>query len=339
MNLLLSLYLSVTPACSLMDDDDCNEDVHVTRDDSKLFKVNCHKCGQMPTYADDSTVVISTRTRFDAQERIIIIVDRIKQFLDSNSLSLNLGKTEIVETMVRQKRARLTGLPPQLSVTKPDGSLKVILAKDTCRLLGANLNRDATWTHQVELGEKPVLKVLRSVLGVLTHISKHLPPKSRLLLANGLFMSKLLYLLPMWGGLTLKDSKKFQSLMNKCARMVLGSSRKTRTRTLMVGCGWLYFKELVSYHSAVQLFKIVNCGTPASLRNKLSIAPDKRIHISPGRLKIARNSFRWRTVSFFNELPNYIIDSVKLSSFKKLLRKHIIDGQADIAARRPPDWD
>ena len=189
--------------------------------------------------------------------------------------------------MVRQKRVRQTGLPPQLSVTKLDGSLKIILAKDSCRLLGANLNRDATWTHQLELGEKPVLKSLRSVLGVLTHIVKHLPVKSRLLLANGLFLSKLLYLLPMWGGLPRRDSKKFQVIMNKCARMVLGLGRKTRSRTLMEGCGWLYFSELVIYHSAVQMYKLVHLGTPVNLRNKLIILPDKRVDITPGRLKIS----------------------------------------------------
>ena len=206
------LYVNELP--SIMNDKDCDEPVHTADDDdSKLFTENCDKCGQMPTYADDSTVVITTVNRFDAQERIITIINRVKDFLASNSLSLNLGKTEIVETMVRQKRARLSGLPPQLSVQKPDGSLKVILAKESCRLLGVNLNRDATWNHQLELGEKPLVKVLRSVLGVLTHISRNLPQKSRLLLANGLFISRLLYLLPMWGGLPLRDTKKIQTLM------------------------------------------------------------------------------------------------------------------------------
>ena len=107
------LYVNKLPA--LMNDKDCNKPVHTVDDneESKLFTENCHKCGQMPTYADDSMVVITTVNRFDAQERIITIVNRVKRFLASNSLSLNLGKTEIVETMVRQKRARLAGIPPQ----------------------------------------------------------------------------------------------------------------------------------------------------------------------------------------------------------------------------------
>ena len=90
-----------------------------------------------------------------------------------------------------------------------------------------------------------------------------------LLLANGLFLSKLLYLLPMWGGLTNRDAKKVQILLNKCARMVLGVGRRIRTRALMIGCRWLYFRELVDYHSMVQMFKLVNIGTPTNLRNKI----------------------------------------------------------------------
>ena len=133
--------------------------------------------------------------------------------------------------MVRQKRVRLTGLPPQLSVVKPDGSLKVITAKDNCRLLGANLNKDATWSHHLSLGDKPLLKSLRSILGVLSYIGKHMPVRSCLLLANGLFLSKLLYLLPMWGGLSNRDAKMMQILLNKCARSTLGLSRKNQDQS------------------------------------------------------------------------------------------------------------
>ena len=99
----------------------------------------------------------------------------------------------------------------------------------------------------------------------------------------------------MWGGLPQKDTKKIQTIMNKCARMVLGRNRRTRTWTLMTGCGWLYFKELVSYHSAVQMFKIINFDTPVNLRNKLTVTQDRRVLITPGRVKISRDSFRWRT--------------------------------------------
>ena len=241
--------------------------------------------------------------------------------------------------MVRQKRARLPGLPPQLTVQKPDLTLKVITAKDSVRLLGANICKDATWSHQLHVGEKPILTNLRSTLGLITHIGKHMPMKSRLLLANGLFLSKLIYLLPMWGGIGSRDAKKIQVLINKCARMVLGRSRKTRTRTLIEGCQWLYFRELVLFHSIVQMYKIVHIGSPATIRKKLTILPDKRIEIVPGRLKITRDSFKWRMSIAWNDLPDFLLDIQKISIFKRALRKYIIENRVEVTQRRPPTWD
>ena len=268
--ILYVIYVNELPV--LVNEEDCGNPVHVTDDNADLFADNCVDCGQMPTYADDSTVVISTRNRFSAQEKVISITDRVKKFLSANSLSLNLGKTELVECMVRQKRVALPGTSPQLTVIKPDGTLKVIASKDSCRLLGANINKDVNWNHHLVGGEKPLLSSLRSILGVLSHLSSNLPQKSRLLLANGLFLSRLLYLLPMWGGLPCKDIKTIQVLMNKCARTVLSKSRRTRTRSLMLGCGWLYFRELIKFHSLVLMFKIIKLKTPVNLWKRLNVS-------------------------------------------------------------------
>ena len=56
------LYVNELP--SILNNDDCPNDVHVRNNDVNLFTENCESCGQIPTYADDSTVVISTNSRF-----------------------------------------------------------------------------------------------------------------------------------------------------------------------------------------------------------------------------------------------------------------------------------
>ena len=109
--------------------------------------------------------------------------------------------------------------------------------------------------------------------------------------------------------------------------MVLGASRKTRTRTLMERCGWFYFSELVRFHSLILMYKIVNIGTPENLRNKLTLSPDKRIVFSPGRLKISRDAFKLRTSQAWNELPDYLLELDKISTFKKGLKRFIIESQ------------
>ena len=143
----------------------------------------------------------------------------------------------------------------------------------------------------------------------------------------------------MWGGLPKKDAKMIQVIMNKCARMILGKSRHTRTRTLMTNCGWLYFQELVLFHLVVQLYKIVHLGTPVNLRRMLTVENDLKLTTTPGRLKIVRDSFRWRTICAWNELPSHLLHTPKLTLFKKHLKQYIIDNRADVTVRRPPDVD
>ena len=94
--------------------DSCTNQVHVqTRD--RLFSDNCTDCGAIPTYADDSTMVITTSTRFKAQEKLSKNMYKMKEYLNSYSLSMNMGKTEIVQCMVRQKRTWVEGAPPNYS--------------------------------------------------------------------------------------------------------------------------------------------------------------------------------------------------------------------------------
>ena len=97
--------------------------------------------------------------------------------------------------------------------------------------------------------------------------------------------------------------------------------------------------KLVCFHSTVQMHKIVHLGTPANLRNEITILQDKKIKTIPGRLKIVRDSYRWRTVRAWNDLPSHLTDITKLPLFKKHLKKHIIEGRADVTVRRPPDLD
>ena len=141
---------------------------------------------------------------------------------------------------------------------------------------------------------------------------------------------------PCGGGVIKKDAKKIQRLMNNCSRTVLGKGKKARTRTLMTGCKWLYFTELVDFHSLVQLFKIINIGTPTNLRKSFTILQNKRIDVTPARLSISSRSFVWRVTRAWNDLPDYLLQIDKISAFKLQLKRHIIENRTDVVPRRPP---
>ena len=159
--------------------------------------------------------------------------------------------------------------------------------------------------------------VLRSIIGRIKFISSSIPTRSILLLANGLVISKILYLITMWGGLSNNDCRKFQTVLNTCARVVTKKPRKTRTRTLMEECKWLYFKELVTFQSLLMMWKLVILKSPHYLSKTVQLNQDNRIVGQNGRILLVRNSFIWRTTVDWNSLPEYLREIRVFKTFKK----------------------
>ena len=104
--------------------------------------------------------------------------------------------------MVKQKCAKITTEPPVL-IVEPEMEDKDDQELDSAihsRFLGINLNHDLSWRSHLELGEKPLLPALRSRLGGLEHLGSIIPQTGRRILGNGLILSKISYMLPVWGG-------------------------------------------------------------------------------------------------------------------------------------------
>ena len=194
--ILYILYTNKLPEV-VKDHENCVHPSH--QQEANLFGSNCPECGSVPAYADDATYCITSNSRFTNQQKITKNAEKLKNDLGANKLSINMSKTELVEIMVRQKCVKITGAPPQLNVTAPDGRMKHIVASNSCRLLGANLDRDMSWRAQMDTGPNSLIPALRAKVGVLHHIAKSIPKSSKLLLANGIVLSKLLYLITVWG--------------------------------------------------------------------------------------------------------------------------------------------
>ena len=93
---------------------------------------------------------------------------------------------------------------------------------------------------------------------------------TRLMVANGIVMSKICYLIQLWGGCEGYLLHALQVLLNRAARAVTGMSGFTSTRRLMLSCGWLSVKQLVVYHSVTMIHKVMKTGTPTYMFNRLS---------------------------------------------------------------------
>ena len=203
-----------------------------------LLTVN--KCGTIPFYADDATILHSSNSRSLNQYKIVNNLKLIKEFLNDNNLTINMSKTNLLEVMVKQKCVRTPGAPPHNLTKDKDGNDKVIMAGRSLKLLGCNLQDNLSWQSHLSTGEKALLPITCQKLGALKHIGRYMPRTSRHILATGMILSRIQYLIQIWGGTERKYIKKVQMLLNATARFVTGKSRITSTRNLMTSCNWLY---------------------------------------------------------------------------------------------------
>ena len=94
-------------------------------------------------------------------------------------------------------------------------------------------------------------------------------------------------------------------------------------------CNWLTASEMVKYHSLVVMWKALRRRTPDYFTDKLNLDEDDKITLTPARLVMTAESFRWRTANWWNTLPDSMREQMSLPLFKKQLRTWLLDQRGD----------
>ena len=296
--LLFTIYTNELP--EVMIDKDCQKPAH--RETETLFPSNCQECGTIPSFTDDSTYVMKTKTRAQSQEKVTQVTEKMKTYLNSQDLVVNISKTSMLENMVKQKRSKLKGTQPEILTVNNKGEDKIIRPARYIHLLGVNWEQNLTWNSHISTGEKALLPSIRQLLGSLKYISGQVPIKSKIILANSLIMSKLVYGIALWGGTYEFNVKKLQAVVNKTARWASNSSRRTKTTVLMERCGWLTVRELIKYHTVLTLWKVLWFRIPLQLHKRVNLDADFIVHMQEPRLQTCKLGFLWRATSNWNSL-------------------------------------
>ena len=311
----------------------CKEPAH--KKSETLFPANCNNCGSVPAYADDASCVIETKTRQMSQENVTNITEKMQNFLNSQELSVNIAKTNILESLVKQKRTKLKGTQPQIVTLNDKGEEKVVKPTKYIRLLGVNWEQNLSWNSHISTGEKALLPATRRQLGALKYISGQVPLKSKLLLANSLIVSRIVYAITIWGGTYETNIRKLQAVLNKTAWWVCNSGRRTSSRTLMERCNWLSIRELILYHTVLALWKTIWLKIPLELHMKVNLDTDYIATTREPRLQTCKLGFLWRAVNGWNTLSLEIRSLKSFPRFKKLLRKFIIENRDAVSNLSP----
>ena len=151
------------------------------------------------------------------------------------------------------------------------------------------------------------------------------------MVTNGLFISKLAYLMPLWGGCPNYLVNALQVMQNKAARYVTKKNVYTPVKTLLKQCNWLSVHQMIFFHTVVlfyrtrvskvpvQLFKMASSDYSYNTREKANWN-FKVVSNIRRPSTFAMKSYRWRSVEYWNMLPLKIKCEKNVHSFKKSLR-------------------
>ena len=223
--------------------------------------MKCPECGNLCCYADDSTFSYSSTSIATISAKVTEQYSVISEFMSNNMLKLNGDKTHLM--LLATENAWRSKLDDN-SITLNTGQ-EIIHTSKTEQLLGGLIQQNLKWSEHILLHKDSLIRKLGTRLNALKQIGRFADFKTRKMFANGLFMSKLIYLIPLWGGCEKLLIRALQIVQNKAARVVTRLGIFTPVKTLLRQCGWLSVHQLVYFHTVVLLFKTLERKSPEYL--------------------------------------------------------------------------
>jgi hypothetical protein len=199
------------------------------------------------------------------------------------------------------------------------------------------------WKEHILDNDDSLIKSLKKRAGALKKISSTASFKSRKMIANEIYMSKLIYLMPLWMGCEDYLVNALQVNLNKVARLVTKLDIYTPTKVLMQQCGWMPVRQLMIYHSLVLLYKVLKHQSPSYLYQKVTSGSEQYntrqaaettaalaavgITLQPSvdicELELSRSSWCWASVKWYRKLPPSLQAESKLNKFKTALKSWV----------------
>ena len=162
---------------------------------NSFFNIHCKSCGEICSFADDSTYTISRTATDELNEVIDRKYKDIALYMNANKLVLNTDKTHllVMATPYQHKHFEDFGI----ILNTGTEAIEPIYSE---KLLGGHITNDFKFNEHLKDNDNSAFKSLTSCVNALAKISSVASFKTRKMVANGIVISKLVYLIQWWGG-------------------------------------------------------------------------------------------------------------------------------------------
>ena len=300
--------------------------------------------GQDVLYADDASGHVSAERPDELLQKLQVFADSATSWIQDNRMVCSSSKTKLLVVSTKELRhSKLQGRVLTVKVGEQD-----IEESQSEKLLGITISNNLSWNSFL-YGSNNVglLSQLSQRIGIIKQICKYMSINQLNSVINGLFMSKLLYCLPLfsnvWGiesmdetdrrfsAFTKEDMRKMQVLQNRVLRIKSQNFElNTPTTELVRLCGDLSVQQLGVFHTLLQVFKIISTEKPVYLADRLKprradldcVFPHRHANTirARGDLTLARSGFVYRGAQLWNLLPSALRGQTEFNTFRKELR-------------------
>ena len=284
-------------------------------------------CGAMVGYVDDGAFSYAHSDPATLSQVLTRKYRLLENWISGNKLVINPDKTHLMVMSSRRMKAQCK----DVSIQAGEYTIK---PTETETLLGGNLHQSLQWNHHIRDGKKSLMKQLTGRINGLKKITQNCSFSTRLMVANGVYMSKVVYMMTLWGGAQLYLLKALQVQQLAAARCVCGFISKRWSRTkLLKKVNWLSIRQLIYYHTVLQALKTIRLGKPAIIHQNISTQhPYRTRGATMGNIRfgetffgdsaLVKASFKNRAVHWYNEVPASVRTG-SLASVKIKLKKWV----------------
>ena len=295
-------------------------------------------------YADDNTPSTSDVDPEALQNKLQYEADTVVGWFEKNDMVVSSDKTKLlVVTTAANRAAKLTPTNISLNVTVC-GEVK--METNSEKLLGLTINNQLNWKNHLYGDSENIglVKELSKRIGMLRQLRKYVNDCTFRILLNGMFTSKLIYGITIYGGvwnlpgilnenpinstsIRKEDMRKLQILQNSALRLLLRKPRETPVKNLLKESKQLSVHQLVAYHTATQTYKVFKNEEPSYHHDRLfgnityeGTRSSTRVDFD---LSLGRKSFFYQASRIWNCIPQQIKTARTIEQFKRVLKPWI----------------
>ena len=273
-------------------------------------------------YADDSALIVAGRNVCEIEQRLSQEMISLSTWLESNKLSLHLGKTESILFATKRKLKRIS----KMNIVCNDVNIE---GKESVKYLGATIDQSMSGK---DMGLSVVSKV-NKYIKFLYRKKDFLDYKCKRMLCLALIQPHFDYACNTWfRTLEKKIRNKLQCAQNKIIRYMLDyNSRKSLCFADFKKVRYLNVSKRIDYLCINSVFNVYHKRAPEYLCRSFQLVNhghstrhSHKCFIIPHVNSKGSSSFTFNGIKLWNSLPNYIKDIELKENFKQKCKKYLM---------------